>query len=222
MKPRYWSLAIVLLLVNYIIFATLFTILFEGGFNSSYATRTPEPTFTPAPAQPIIIVPTPIPVIPELTPTATRVIQPESNAGPDISNPGQVIQASLVQSTSGQTNSYHYQPSGWASSKDANLTRFSGEIRDANGNPVDGVIVQAACGNYSILSHPSGSAGSENETWPPGYYEIRIDAKPVPCIWFLTVVNTADGQTIEAALSESVPVEVTLEKSVITANWQSQ
>ena len=74
MKPRYWSLAIVLLLINYLIFAALFSRLIDTNFESEFVTRTPIPTFTPAPAQPFIIVPTltPAPIIP--TPTATRVI----------------------------------------------------------------------------------------------------------------------------------------------------
>jgi uncharacterized protein YraI len=80
MKARYWSLAIVLILVNYLIFATLFTELVDPRFGSGFATRTPVPTFTPAPAQaPVIVIPTltPLPVAP--TPTPTRVI-PGDNA----------------------------------------------------------------------------------------------------------------------------------------------
>ena len=37
MKARQWSLAVVLILVNYIIFATLFTWLLETDFNAVYA-----------------------------------------------------------------------------------------------------------------------------------------------------------------------------------------
>jgi hypothetical protein len=241
MKPRYWSLAIVLFLINYIIFATLFTMLFEGDFNSSYATRTPEPTFTPAPAQPIIVVPTPVPIIPEPTPTATRVVQSESNAGQGISTIEEIIQAGSAQPDLEQTNkpqaailytdasaaipttsNYQYKPIGWYGDNNAKLTRFSGEIRDMSDAPVSGISVQARCGDYSVVSKPSGSTQGENENWPPGYYEIMIDTKPVPCIWFLTLIDTDDGHTIKAVLSESIPVEVTDEKSVITAHWQRQ
>ena len=81
MKARHWSLAIVLILINYLIFATLFTRLVETDFARGRATRMPEPTFTPAPAEPITIVPTPIPVTPVPTPTATKVLPtPETNA----------------------------------------------------------------------------------------------------------------------------------------------
>ena len=81
MKPRYWSLAVVLILVNYLIFAALFTRLVETDFSSSRTTRTPVPTFTPAPAQPFVVVPTLEPVTPEPSPTPTRVLAtPQSNA----------------------------------------------------------------------------------------------------------------------------------------------
>jgi hypothetical protein len=82
MKARYASLAIVLLLVNYIIFATLFTWLLDSDLRADLATHTPAPTFTPAPAEPFVHIPTPIPTVPEPTPTATAVLaSPEANGG---------------------------------------------------------------------------------------------------------------------------------------------
>lgn len=99
MKPRYWSLAIVLILINYLIFATLYTFLMETNFGGRQVTRTPIPTFTPAPAEPIIIVPTPEPITPEPSPTATRVVDPaESNAGEGAAVGDSIIEAGLVQS----------------------------------------------------------------------------------------------------------------------------
>jgi uncharacterized protein YgiM (DUF1202 family) len=74
MKARYWSLAIVLLLINYLIFAALFSQLMQSDFTGAYATRTPVPTFTPAPVEPFIIIPTLTPVPIEPTPTATLVV----------------------------------------------------------------------------------------------------------------------------------------------------
>ncbi|HMQ54249.1 MAG TPA: SH3 domain-containing protein [Anaerolineae bacterium] len=96
MKPRYWSLAIVLILINYLIFASLFTVLTETNFASGNVTRLPAPTFTPAPAQPIIVVPTPEPVTPEPTATATPVVQPQSgNATTSDVIPANSVQDSL-------------------------------------------------------------------------------------------------------------------------------
>jgi hypothetical protein len=320
MKARYWSLAIILILVNYLIFAVLFSRLVDSDFGAKRSTRTPAPTFTPAPAQPpAIVIPTltPVPAVP--TPTATRVLAP-ANAGaqpetaspdssaatqPDIepqlvapgtvnirSGPGtnyQVIGAlnanapvqvigrnqdaswwqieitdgsigwvaSSVVSASNTENvpaveapppaaaapaavavqpaadapppapekpKYQFEPTGWYDDGNVGLTRFLGDIKDVNGNPVNGVFVQAKCGNFSAISFPSGPAGwgpfNESADWPAGFYDLTVDTKPVPCIWTLTVVDTDDRQTIKAVLSESVPVEITAQKSIVTANWR--
>lgn len=321
MKARHWSLAIVLILINYLIFATLFSRLLEGDFDGSYATRTPVPTFTPAPAQPVIVIPTPTPITPVPTPTATRVMdrseqaadpaageQVQRGAGPaeerldgdpqlvapgavnirsgpglnytvigtlnpDTSVPvvgrnpeaswwririsgnqagwvsNAVVRASNVEGVpvaqapappkpagpepqpassspapAPSKPKYQYEPTGWYDDGNAGLTRFLGDIKDVNGSPVNGVFVQASCGNYSTISYPSGPTGwgtvNESADWPAGFYDITIDTKPVPCIWTLTIVETDDRKTVKARLSEAVPVEVTQEKSIITANWR--
>jgi hypothetical protein len=231
MKPRYWSLAIVMVLVNYIIFATLFTMLTEIDFSGSRTTRTPEPTFTPAPAEPIIIVPTPIPTTPEPTPTATKVIQQEGNAGPHISTQAGIIQAALnhpAPSLDGApaqpTPKYQFEPDGWYSDGNGGLTRFAGNIKDAAGNPVNGVSVEARCGDYAVISNPSGAAGwgesQASADWPAGFYDLTIDTKPVPCVWVLTIVDTDDGKTVKAILSQPIPVQITSENSIVTANWR--
>jgi hypothetical protein len=322
MKARYWSLAIILVLINYLIFASLFNQLLETDFSLNYATRTPKPTFTPAPAQPVIIVPTLTPVPPMPTPTATRVLQ-DSNletggdtlpagensqaealsaaqpAGqPQLVAPGPVnirsgpgINYSVIGTLNANTTAtivgrnteaswwqirisgeasgwvsdavvsasntdgvpvaeappapvaaapapqpasnpppapqkpkHQYEPTGWYDDTNYGLTRFLGDIKDVNGNPVNGVFVQASCGNYSTISYPSGPVGwggyHESADWPAGFYDITIDSKPVPCIWTLTIVDTDDRKTVKARLSEAVPVEVTQEKSIITANWR--
>ncbi len=324
MKARYWSLAIALILINYIIFATLFTRLLEADFSLQYATRTPIPTFTPAPAEPMVIIPTPTPVTPIPTPTATRVLltsepQTESDTLPEgdtaqASSPAPVTQSvnepqliapgpvnirsgpginyavlgtlnadtpvpivgrnadtswwqikisgdatgwvsNAVVSASNtegvpvtqasappvesapvpqpvadnpppapQRPKYQFEPTGWYDDTNYGLTRFLGDIVDVNGNPVNGVFVQASCGDYSTISYPSGPVGwgtyQESYDWPAGFYDITIDTKPVPCIWTLTVVDTDDRKTVKARLSESIPVEVTNEKSIIVAGWR--
>ena len=313
MKPRYWSLAVVMILVNYLIFATLFTMLMETDFSANNPTRTPAPIYTPAPAQPIIIVPTPIPQELRPTPTATRVVSPsESNAvNPSPYNLG-VIQANSIQSdrlqehdprlvapgpvnirsgpglghdiigtlnahttmriigrtadsswwqirissnTTGWISNavvntahvdkvppaaaagqagwspsgagvpenarFQYEPDIWVEESGAGHTRFYGQIKDANGNPVNGVSVQARCGSYAVISNPSGT-GLHNDSAdsPAGFYDLTVDEKAVPCTWVLTIVATDDGKTVTSALSESIPVEITAEKSVVAANWQ--
>ena len=321
MKPRMWSLAIVLILINYLVFASLFTRLLDTDFNLAYATRTPVPTFTPAPAQPFVIIPTPTPFTPVPTPTATKVIgnsdleannppapqsdqvqvETQATTEPQLVAPGAVNirsgpglnysvigtlnadttvsivgrnpdaswwQISLAGDKTGwvsnsvvrasntdavpvaqappapvaarsepqpqpasssspaqpQQPKYQYEPTGWYDDTNYGLTRFLGDIKDSNGNPVNGVFVEARCGTYATISYPSGPVGwggyGESSDWPAGFYDITIDSKPVPCIWTLTVVDTDDRKTVKARLSEAVPVEVTQDKSIITANWR--
>lgn len=323
MKPRFWSLAITLILINYLVFASLFTRLLDTDFNLAYATRTPVPTFTPAPAQPFVIIPTPTPFTPAPTATATRVIgnsdleannpplppsdqsqaetEAQAAAAPQLVAPGTVNirsgpglnypvigalnantaapivgrnadtswwQISLAGDETGWVSNsvvrasnteavpvaqapaapvavqsepqpqpassssapqpeqpkYQYEPTGWFDDTNFGLTRFLGDIKDAGGNPVNGVFVEARCGTYATISYPSGPVGwgpyGESSDWPPGFYDITIDTKPVPCIWTLTIVESDDRKTVKARLSEAVPVEVTQDKSIITANWR--
>jgi uncharacterized protein YgiM (DUF1202 family) len=110
---------------------------------------------------------------------------------------------------------YQYEPTGWFGAKNAGLTRFLGSISDANGNPVNGVFVEAQCGTYKVISDPSGKPG-----WPAGFYDITLDTRPISCKWLLTVVDAADRQTVTARLSEAVEVETTVDESIITANWR--
>jgi hypothetical protein len=319
MKARHWSLAIVLILINYLIFASLFSRLVESDFSLNYATRTPVPTFTPAPAEPFVIIPTATAVTPAPTPTATRVLQnpdengnanpnPDAEAGqtsqmtnePQLVAPGAVnirsgpgidfdvvgtlnadtpvrivgrnpeaswwqirlapdktgwvsnavVQVSNIDSvplaevagapaarqpvpqpaasnsppSAPEQPKYQYEPTGWYDDTNAGLTRFLGDIVDVNGNPVNGVFIQASCGDYSTISYPSGPIGwgtlNESHDWPDGFYDVTVDTRPVPCIWTLTVVDTDDRKTVKARLSESIPVEVTSDKSIIVAGWR--
>lgn len=320
MKARYWSLAIVLILVNYLIFSSLFTELLDPGYGRTFVTRTPVPTFTPAPAQPpSIVIPTmtPVPVVP--SPTATKVVASEAKAEaappqpeaaqaaapavePQLVAPGTVnirsgpgtnysvigalnanapvkiigrngeaswwqveitpgsigwVASSVVSASNAESvpvteapaaaavpaaapapqpaaaNSpsaapekpkYQYEPTGWYDDGNAGLTRFLGTIKDAGGAPVNGVFVRASCGDYSTISYPSGPVGwgplNVSADWPPGFYDITVDTKPVPCLWVLSIVETDDRKTVKNVLSEEVPVEITLTKSIVTANWR--
>jgi hypothetical protein len=120
---------------------------------------------------------------------------------------------------------YQYEPTGWYNDTNYGLTRFLGTITDVNGNPVDGVRIEAQCGSFRIISNPSGPVGdgvfNESWTWPPGFYDLTLDNRPIPCKWLLTVVaTTEDGDTVTARLSEAVEVETTVDASIVTANWR--
>lgn len=89
---------------------------------------------------------------------------------------------------------------------------------------MDGISVEATCGGFAVISNPSGPVGwppfYDSSGDPPGFYDITIDTKPVPCKWFLTVVQSPDGKSVTARLSEAVEAEVTIEQSIIVANWR--
>ncbi len=119
---------------------------------------------------------------------------------------------------------YQYEPTGWYGDTNYGLTRFLGTITDANGNPVNGVFVEAQCGSFRIISNPSGPVGwgpfNESHTWSPGFYDITLDTKPIACTWQLSVVETPDKETVTNRLSERVEVETTVDQSIIVANWR--
>ncbi|MCB0191771.1 MAG: SH3 domain-containing protein [Anaerolineae bacterium] len=119
---------------------------------------------------------------------------------------------------------YQFEPTGWYSDRNLGLTRFLGNITDANGTPVNGVPVQAACGGFSVISNPSGPVGgwssNDGADDPPGFYDITIARYPVVCKWTLSVVYTEDGVNVLQRLSEPVEIDVTTEESIVTANWR--
>jgi serine/threonine protein kinase len=102
------------------------------------------------------------------------------------------------------------------------ITIFEGIITDVNGNPLDGFFVRAVCGTYSTISFPSGATpwGVDKgpNSWPPGHYDINL-ARPQPCTWQLTLVDTDDRQTVKANLSATKTIEVGLGESPIIVNW---
>jgi len=120
---------------------------------------------------------------------------------------------------------FQFEPTGWYGDTNHGLTRFLGTITDVNGNPVNGVYVEAQCGTYRVISNPSGpvagSISNDSVDDPPGFYDITIDRRPIPCEWFLTVVSSADGgRTVSGTLSDAILVETTIDKSIIVANWR--
>lgn len=142
------------------------------------------------------IVPTPIPPEPTATPVPPTPTRPK----------------------------FQFEPTGWYDDTNYGLTRFLGNITDGNGNPVNGVTVEAVCGTYRVISNPSGPVGGfdshDSANDPPGFYDITVAKRPIPCKWRLTVVYTEDGKNTLALLSETIEVDVTPDKSIIVANWR--
>lgn len=119
---------------------------------------------------------------------------------------------------------FQFEPTGWYDDTNYGLTRFLGNITDLNGNPVNGVTVEAVCGTYRVISNPSGPVGgfdsNDSADDPPGFYDITVAKRPIPCKWRLAVVYTEDGKNTLTLLSEPIEVEVTPDKSIIVANWR--
>lgn len=120
---------------------------------------------------------------------------------------------------------FQYEPTGWWGDTNFGLTRIMGTITDVEGNPVNGVYVEAQCGTFRIISNPSGpvagSLSNDSVDDPPGFYDITLDRRPIPCKWFLTVASSEDGgRTVSGYLSDHIEVETTIDKSIIVANWR--
>jgi len=119
---------------------------------------------------------------------------------------------------------FQYEPTGWFADTNYGLTRFLGSITDAGGNPVNGISIEAQCGSFRVISNPSGPVGwppfYNSASDPPGFYDITLATHPIPCIWFLTVVESPDGKSVTARLSDAIRVETTVDASIVTANWR--
>ena len=120
---------------------------------------------------------------------------------------------------------FQFEPTGWYGDTNYGLARFLGSITDVDGNPVNGVYVEAQCGTYRVISNPSGpvagSISNDSVDDPPGFYDITIDRRPISCEWLLTVVSSADGgRTVSSRLSDAILVETTVDQSIIVANWR--
>jgi len=120
---------------------------------------------------------------------------------------------------------FQFEPTGWYGDTNYGLTRFLGSITDVNGNPVNGVYIEAQCGTYHVISNPSGpvagSISNDSVDDPPGFYDITIDKRPIPCKWYLTIVSSDDGgRTVSGRLSDAILVETTVDQSIIVANWR--
>jgi hypothetical protein len=73
------------------------------------------------------------------------------------------------------------------------LAQIRGHIRDAGGNPLSGVFVQAKCGSTVLASNPSGvNLYSPGESYEAGAYDIVLSS-PLSadsmCNWEVRVVQ---------------------------------
>ncbi len=123
---------------------------------------------------------------------------------------------------------YQFSPAAWyAGEPNAAIGRFYGHIKDgATGAMVNGYSIRATCGDFAVLSFPSGPSGVAPD-WEPGWYDIVIP-NPVSCNWTLQVVEyQCGGSGFNAQcnqfnpLSEAVPVSTNVEagQTIVVADW---
>jgi len=130
------------------------------------------------------------------------------------------------------TPQYQYTPTGWEGQWNAGLAQIRGIIRDANGQPVTGVFVQARCGGTVIASNPSGTnLYAPGEGYEAGAYDIILSS-PLSsdsfCNWEVWVVEASNYEQAQdpnaKALSPAAYCDLTYDAdnplSICFANWQ--
>ncbi len=324
MSRRHWALVVALVLINYIVFASVFNVVFGSRPSAVPPTRTPLPTFTPAPTPtpaPPVPTKTPIPLPPTATPTLVVVTPapapadaatpaPSGNtpvsSGPAVtvttslnvrSGPGvaydrvgsiasgatadilgrnadgswwqisydgapqgkgwisanygdarntdgvPVVEAppaptpkpatpapppaaatAKPPSSSGANMSIQFQPKGSYAGTNAGLTRFMGKITDRSGNPVSGFFLYFTCGDFHVMSFPTGPS-SAAPNWAPGWYDQYVSSNELECDWTMQVVmyqcpTWFDAQCTQfQELAPKDYFKTKKGKTVVTADW---
>jgi len=215
-------------------------------------TRTPWPTFTPTPGS-MAMLPTQEPVnqepaVVKLSDLATAEIQSpdtptpppptDTPPPPPTDTPPAPPTNTPVPPPPPPTNTpappppttpqYQFTPGPWyAGDRNDAIVRFYGYLKDTNGTPVNGYPVRATCGDFAVLSYPSGPSIVAPD-WAPGWYDI-VFPNPISCNFTLQVVeyqcNTPgffDAQCDQFnPLSEAVSVSTNVQagETIIIAEW---
>lgn len=227
----------------------------DGGEPTPVPTRTPWPTFTPTPELAVVVptqeplaeepgvirladlataeiqppdTPTPVPALPTDTPPPppTDAPPPPATNTPAPQRPAATDTPAPPPPT--PKPQYQFTPGPWyAGDRNDSIVRFYGHLNDVNGTPVNGFAVRATCGDFAVLSFPSGPSVVAPD-WAPGWYDI-VFPTPISCNFTLQVVeyqcNTPgffDAQCTQfQALSEAVSVttDVAAGETIIVADW---
>ncbi|MCS7261232.1 MAG: SH3 domain-containing protein [Anaerolineae bacterium] len=296
MTRRQWALVVVLVLINYIIFASLATVVLTRRARLSTPTRTPMPTFTvlvrATPIPPPTATPTKTPtatptqyLVPTFTPVVPPTPTPEPvtptpaspsvtvrvglrvRAGPGVNypqigalTPGSTVQVigrnadsswwqiayagavdgkgwisanpeySTAQNTGAvpyveappppppptptapppppapPTPQWQFEPTGFEGQWNAGLAQIRGKVVDTAGQPVQGVFMQAKCGDTVLASNPSGiNLYAPSEPYEPGAFDIILSSPLDPrsmCRWEVRIVQAS---TYEEAKNPAAP-----------------
>jgi hypothetical protein len=222
---------------------------------TSLPTRTPWPTFTPTPESVAIVPTqepvdqepgvvklsdlataeisprnTPTPVPPADTPTPVPPPPTDTPAPPPTNTPPSAPPPTTAPEPPPEAPppppQYQFTPGPWyAGDRNDAIVRFYGYLKDTNGTPVNGYSVRATCGDFAVLSFPSGPSAVAPD-WAPGWYDIVFN--PISCNFTLQVVEYQcstggfDAQCDQFnPLSEAVAVttDVAAGETIIVAEW---
>jgi hypothetical protein len=127
------------------------------------------------------------------------------------------------------TPAFQFTPLAWEGQWNAGLAQIRGIIRDAAGNTVNGVFVQAKCGSTVLASNPSGvNLYAPGEPYEAGAYDIILSS-PLSansmCNWEVRVVQASNYDEAKNPSAPAVsPVgycDLALEEmSICFANWR--
>lgn len=121
-----------------------------------------------------------------------------------------------------QTPQFQYSITNVFGQTNEAITQVRGQIKDAGGNPVNGVRVRVRSGSFCTVSYPSGAPGG----YPNGNYDILLDNRAKPGNWLVAVVNGPanledtkcnDGLQV---LSEEVAVPTNNIEGVVFVEWR--
>jgi len=102
------------------------------------------------------------------------------------------------------------------------ITQIRGDIRDANGNPINGVRVRVRAGSFCTVSFPSGPQGG----YPNGGYDVLLDNRAKEGQWQVAIVNgPIDPNNTQCnpdftVLSEEVTVPTNTLEGVVFVEWR--
>ena len=219
MSRRQWALVIVLILINYIVFASLFNVVFSNRARSAQPTRTPLPTFTPAPPPtPVVLAPTntPVPPPPTPTPTPTPVAVTPDTPTPEPSAPTQPPATQAPPDASPV-------PSGPSVTVDTNLN-----VRTGPGTNYDRVGSLAAGSTVAITGRDANRAWWQipyadapgGQGWISAGYGTASNAESVPVVQ-VPPTPTPSGPT-PAPTSAAPPPGPTPAFQFSPLAWQGQ
>ena len=120
--------------------------------------------------------------------------------------------------------SYPFKLTNVFGEKNGAITQIRGHIKDANGQPLNGIRVRVRSGSFCTIAVPSGTPG----VYPPGNYDILLRPYASDGVWLVSVVdkptnpedNTCDPGARQ--LSEEVAVPTDTQSGVSYVEFQKQ